>query len=252
MRRFFVPPELSRQDSFDLPEREARHAIQVLRLCPGDGLTVMDGAGGVLSCRLDHGTKRTARVVVHDRRQLPPLPCPITLVQAVPKGPAFENIVQKATELGAARIVPLLSDRVVAHIHPEDADSKVEKWKQIGIESIKQCGSPWLPAIEKPVRFEHFPHQHSATGFAVVCSLEERARTVRQATTDYITWCGCKPDSVTVWIGPEGDFTPAEYSRLGELGVTAVSLGTLVLRADTAAIAILAVLNHEFQNLQHP
>ena len=154
MRRFFVPPELSRGEVFEFPEREARHATQVLRLESGDEITVLDGAGGVMDCVVEAATKRVLRVAVKSRQHRAPLPCPITLVQAMPKGPAFETIVQKATELGAARIIPLLSERVVVHISERDAAAKVEKWTQIAIESIKQCGSPWLPVIESPVSFE--------------------------------------------------------------------------------------------------
>src|SRR5215471_13961035 len=148
MRRFFVPAEHCRDEVFELPEREARHAAQVLRLGPGDELSVLDGAGAVLACAVESANKRSLRVTVRQRQHRAALPCPITLVQAIPKGPAFETIVQKATELGVARIVPLLSERVVAHINERDVAAKVEKWRQIAIESIKQCGSPWLPVIE--------------------------------------------------------------------------------------------------------
>jgi 16S rRNA (uracil1498-N3)-methyltransferase len=278
MRRFYVPPELSRGDVFELPEREARHAAQVLRLATGEELTVLDGAGGVLTCRVESTSKRSLRVSVRERRNLAPLPCAITLIQALPKGPAFETIVQKATELGAACIIPLMSERVVAHISEKDAAAKVEKWRQIAIESIKQCGSPWLPVIEKPVRFEKlmvgrtflsagagdFPvarseHRTGKSGeptgwktcptpeLSLVCSLEEPRRTLREAVEEFQAAHHQRPASAAIWIGPEGDFTPAEYAAIAQSGVVPITLGPLVLRADTAAIACLAVANHELQ-----
>lgn len=257
MRRFFVPPESSRGEVFELPEREARHALQVLRLGAGDELTVLDGSGGVMTCCVESATRRVVRIVVRERRHSPPLPCAITLVQAVPKGPAFESIVQKATELGVARIIPLFSERVVAHVNERDAAAKVEKWRQIAMESLKQCGSPWLPVIEPPVSFDKLMARFSETdfglsqssSFAVVCSLEERRRTLREAVLDFVTAKQQHPKIVTVWIGPEGDFTPAEYATIGKVGAVPITLGPLVLRADTAAIACLAVVNYE---LQHP
>ena len=262
MRRFFVPLDQSRDEVFELPEREARHATQVLRLGPGDDLSVLDGSGGCLTCVVKSATKRNLLVVVRNRQYCPPLPCPITLIPAIPKGPAFEAIVQKATELGAARIIPLLSERVVTHINPGDADAKVEKWRQIAIESIKQCGSPWLPEIESPIRFSHLiqrlksppdsPDNQRETAlseapFAIVCSLEERARTLREALANFAATRQRRPTSTLVWIGPEGDFTPDEYEAIVQLGAAPVTLGPLVLRADTATITILAMLNAELQ-----
>lgn len=276
MRRFFVPPELSRGEVFELPEREARHATQVLRLEAGDELTVLDGASGVMECVVEATTKRSVRVTVRKRDQRAPLPCPITLVQAIPKGPAFETIVQKATELGAARIIPLLSERVVVQISERDAAAKVEKWNQIAIESIKQCGSPWLPVIESPVGFDKLTQHFSENAFpfgvpalagsleraktpnrlkpefqtpelAVIASLEPGSRHLRKVLADFSAASQHRPKNALIWIGPEGDFTSAEYAAIAKLGAAPISLGPLILRADTAAIAALSVLNYELQ-----
>jgi len=247
MRRFFVPPELSRGDVFELPEREARHATQVIRLESGDELTVLDGAGGVMNCVVEAATKKALRVAVKTRQHRAPLPCPITLVQAIPKGPAFENIVQKATELGVARIIPLLSERVVVNVAQKDAAAKVEKWNQIAIESIKQCGSPWLPAIEAPVSFDKSIQQVPQVDVMVVASLENGSRSLREILAGFSTAKRTQPRNALLWIGPEGDFTSAEYQAIAKLGAAAITLGPLVLRADTAAIATLSILNYELQ-----
>ena len=250
MRRFFVPPEQCRDEVFALPEREARHATQVLRLEIDDELQVLDGAGSVLTCRIDSTTKRSVQVKTVNRERRAPLPCAITLVQAIPKGPAFETIVQKATELGAARIIPLLSERVVAHVNEKDADAKMEKWRQISIESIKQCGSPFLPHIDTPIRLDALLTRLSQTtpAFAVVCSLEESSQTMRDAVKDFVVAHSQKPTNCVLWIGPEGDFTPTEYAAIAKSGAHPISLGPLILRADTAAIASLAIANHELQS----
>jgi len=245
MRRFFVPREISRGDVFELPEREARHATQVIRLAAGDGLTVLDGAGGVMDCIVEAATKKALRVAVKARQHRAPLPCSLTLVQAITKGPAFENIVQKATELGAARIIPLLSERVVANVAEKDAAAKVEKWNQISVESIKQCGSPWLPAIDVPVSFAKFIQHVPQVDLMVAASLENGSRSLREV----LSGKHAQPRNALVWIGPEGDFTPNEYSAITKAGAEPVTLGPLVLRADTAAVAMLSILNYE---LQHP
>jgi len=247
MRRFFVPPGQSCGQVFELPEREARHAAQVLRLEAGDDLTVLDGTGGVLTCTVEAVSKRTVRVTVRDRQQRPAPPCAIPLIQAVPKGPAFETIVQKATELGAARLIPLLSERVVAHINPRDAAAKIEKWQQIAIESVKQCGSPWLPIIESPQSLADVAKNPDRAELTLVCSLEAGSQHLRDLATSFRNPGKQSPRSVAVWIGPEGDFTPAEYAAIRAIGAQPITLGPLVLRADTAAITALAILNHEFQ-----
>lgn len=247
MRRFFVPPEFSRGEVFELPEREARHATQVLRLAIGDKLTVLNGAGDVMECVIESTSKRSVRVTVLERHHRAALPCPITLIQAVPKGPAFETIVQKATELGAARIIPLLSERVVVHVNEKDAASKVEKWKQVAIESVKQCGSPWLPEIGLPVSFDKFIANPPEADLSIVCSLQPESRPLRHVLSECFTAKNHRAQSAVVWIGPEGDFTNAEYEAILKLGTAPISLGPLVLRADTAALSILSVLNHELQ-----
>jgi 16S rRNA (uracil1498-N3)-methyltransferase len=245
MRRFFVPPELSRGNAFELPEREARHAVQVLRLRADDEIMVLDGAGGILSCRIEAASKRSVRVAVVSRQLRPPLTCAMTLVQAIPKGPAFEAIVQKATELGTARIVPLLSERVVAQVGAGHSSAKVEKWRQVAIESIKQCGAPWLPQIEPPTRLEGMVGKTSGSDLMVVCSLQEQDRGLGDVAAAYRAAKQRPPKSVVIWIGPEGDFTPAEYAAIANLGAVPITLGPLILRAETAAIACLAVANHE-------
>jgi 16S rRNA (uracil1498-N3)-methyltransferase len=219
----------------------------VLRLQPGDTLEVLDGCGGVLRCVVEAAAKRSVRVRVRQRDYRPPLACAITLVQAIPKGPAFEAIVQKATELGAARVIPLLSERVVAHFAAKDTPAKVDKWRQIAVESIKQCGSPWLPEITPPVAFAELLKSPPKTDVSVVCALPEPSRSLRAVAEDHRREKHREPRSAALWIGPEGDFTPAEYAAIEKTGASPISLGPLVLRADTAAIACLALANQEWQ-----
>ncbi|MEY4387455.1 MAG: Ribosomal small subunit methyltransferase [Verrucomicrobiota bacterium] len=247
MRRFYVPPDQSRGDVFELPEREARHATQVLRLTDGDDLTVLNGAGDILTCTIAAAGKRTVRVAVKRREHHAPLPCALTLIQAIPKGPAFETIVQKATELGAARLIPLLSERVVVDIRERDAAAKVEKWQQIAIESIKQCGSPWLPVIEKPATLIDLLDRRAEWKFSVVASLQAGSKSLRDVVADFLRTQAAPPKTAALWIGPEGDFTVAEYLAIATAGAVPITLGPLILRADTAAIATLALANHELQ-----
>ena len=151
MHRFYLPPNQCRDKTLILTEAEAHHALHVLRVRHGERLTVLDGAGQELLCDVQRPHDDQVQLTVVQRNLAPPLPYQITLLQAIPKGKIIEGIIQKAAELGAHRIVPLLSDRVVTQLDDETAAAKVEKWRQVAIEAIKQCGSAWLPEIESPV-----------------------------------------------------------------------------------------------------
>jgi 16S rRNA (uracil1498-N3)-methyltransferase len=168
------------------------------------------------------------------------------LAQALPKGKLFESIVQKATELGVSQIVPLLSERVVAHLEAKDCDNKIQKWQAVAVEAIKQCGSPWLPRVTSPLT----PHQllKQAEGFelALAGSLQPGAEHPRECFRAFQRKYGRMPHSACVWIGPEGDFTAEELGLIQASGARPVSLGPLVLRTETAAIYCLSILNYEF------
>jgi 16S rRNA (uracil1498-N3)-methyltransferase len=135
MPRFYLPPPECRADGLVLTGREAHHAADVLRLKPGDKVVVLDGAGSELACRVESVTRKKVQLEVQARVTEPPPPWRITLVQAIPKGKILEAIIQKATELGVWRIVPLLSQRVTTHLEGESIEPKAENgvrppWKR--------------------------------------------------------------------------------------------------------------------------
>ena len=146
------------------------------------------------------------------------LPYSITLIQAIPKGKTFDTIVQKATELGVARIIPLLSSRVVVHLEEANAENKVQKWRHVAIEAIKQCGSPWLPMIAKPIKFADLAKAPAQYDLSMVGFLGHGTAHPRTFFEDFLGRSGQLPGSVALWVGPEGDFTPEEVSTLLSLG----------------------------------
>src|ERR1051326_5851325 len=145
MHRFYLPPAECRQDHLALSERDSHHARNVLRLRQDDRVVVLDGAGRELLCRVLDPDGRTVSLAVLQTSDVPPPSCPVTLLQAITRARSMDLIVQKATELGAHRVVPLRSERSVAQVDPADAADKVEKWEAIAVEALKQCGTPWLP-----------------------------------------------------------------------------------------------------------
>ena len=158
---------------------EAHHATRVLRVREGDRVAVLDGAGQQLDCTVAGLGRDRVSLQVHGRRSAAPLPCAITLLQAIPKGKLFESIVQKATELGVARIVPILSERVVTHLDADSAETKAEKWQQVAVEAIKQCGSAWLPKVEVPLTPKEFLARRETFELPLLGSLETGSRPPR-------------------------------------------------------------------------
>ena len=245
MHRFYLPPGRSPSIGLTLEDREAHHAIHVLRLGRGQRVSLLDGAGQDWLCEVAGVERDRVRLRVVERRQAPPWPHQITLLQAVPKGRLFEDIIQKATELGVHRIVPLLSGRVVMHLDVEGVRTRTDRWRQAAVEAIKQCGNAWLPRLEPPVTPEAFLGRKEPFDLAVIASLADAPRHLRTHIEAFRQRCQRAPFSICVWVGPEGDFTPAELEMARTAGVQPISLGRLVLRCETAAIYCLSVLNHE-------
>lgn len=247
MHRFHLPPERCTGTTFVLTDSEAHHALHVLRVQPGERMVVLDGAGHEFLGDVARLERERVHVTVRQKNVIPPLPYQITLLQAVPKGKTFESIVQKATELGVHRIVPLLSERVVTRLDEGQAEHKVEKWQATAVEAIKQCGSAWLPRIDPPLSPKAWLALNEAFDLPLVASLQEDRRHPREWFRKYQAEHPQLPRTVCVWVGPEGDFTPAELNAIKGSGALPITLGRLVLRAETAAVYCLSVLNYELQ-----
>jgi len=243
MRRFYLPPEECRADHLVLTGSESHHAADVLRVKAGDEVVVLDGAGSELACRVETVTRKKVQLEVRGRLTEPPPSWHITLVQAIPKGKLFEAIIQKSTELGVWRVVPLLSQRVTTHLEGDSIEHKAEKWRQTAVEAIKQCGQRWLPQVDPPIALSSWLARGDKFDLTLVASLQDDSRHLRA----YFPAGGRRPHTLCVWIGPEGDFAPEEMEAIKGAGALPITLGPLVLRSETAALCALSILNHELQ-----
>lgn len=239
MHRFYLPnlqqPVLSAE--------EAHHALHVLRLKVGDTLNLFDGRGHEAQARIAEISKDAVRLAMLQQSSSPPLPCRITLAQAIPKK-SMDLIVQKATELGVASIVPLVSDRSV--VKPDEDSKRLDRWRDIALDSCKQCGNNWLPEIHPPQKAANFLSSLGRFDLKLIGSLQPDARPLKEILSGTPP-PGHSGTSVLILIGPEGDFTPAELNLAKSAGCLPLSLGPLVLRAETAAIYTLSILHHELQ-----
>jgi len=247
MPRFYIPPLAWNPDRLALDTAESHHAFDVLRMQTGEHATVFDGNGNEAEVALLKPGKSGTELRKISTGKSAPLPCRITLAQAVPKGKNMELIIEKATELGVTEIAPLMSDRTVVRGSEEEQIRKQAKWQRTAVEACKQCGQNFLPRVAQPCTPRAFFERNGRFDMMLIASLQCDAVPLKQAMSEF----GAKrPASVLILVGPEGDFTPAEIAFAKSSGCRPVTLGPIILRTETAAIYCVSVLNHELQSAQ--
>lgn len=218
---------------------EAHRLFDVLRLRDGETVVVFDGQGRQALARVK---RAPTPLLVLTGRAIPAATPPreVILIQAVPKGPRMDWIVEKATELGAAAIVPVMTERVVVRLDGRAGEERVARWQRLAAAACRQCGGSRVPRIERigDLR-DALARAHSLDAF-LVGSLAEAARPVREVLAGRRVL-----RRVGLLIGPEGDLTPAETDQVVQAGGLSVRLGGQVLRAETAAVAGLAIVMDE-------
>ena len=246
MPRFYCPTALATGESMDLPASAARH-VQVLRLQPGDTITLFNGGPGIASSggefdaaieqmgRSDvrvrvgphHRVEREAARVVH-------------LAVGMPANERMDWLVEKASELGVASIQPLMTERSVLRLSGERAGKKVAHWQSVAIAACEQCGGNRVPMIHAVMGFAAWvkASSNARTGQALLLSLRPGTVGLRDA----VTVAGNTAGAITFLSGPEGGLSSAEEDTALACGFAPVTLGRRVLRAETAALVALAAL----------
>ncbi|MNX41972.1 Ribosomal RNA small subunit methyltransferase E [compost metagenome] len=222
------------------------HLCRVLRLKEGDRLYALDGLGMLYHVTLDTVSKD--RALGHVTSSEPAggePPVPITLAAAIPKGERWEWILQKATELGVSRILPLMTSRTVVQIDPRKAQDKQARWQKIVLEAAEQCERGRVPEVLTPMTWNAFlksaATETSPSPLILAC-LERSGSPMPQ-----VLGAAPRPEAITVLVGPEGGFSPAEAEEALALGAKGISLGSRILRAETASLAVLAMLAYQYE-----
>lgn len=240
LRAFHKIPVPAEATTLTLAPDESHHLVKVLRANDHETICVFNGNGNFYHCHmLDHNAK--ALTLAIDRRESVPAPrCEIALAQAMPKGSLMDDIVRQATEIGATKIFPLMSDHCEVKLDPDRAAKKLERWQQIAIEACKQCGNAFVPEIVPVMTIREFLKNRSrdANALWLTASLEAGTRFCHEIAAERNAF---PPNEILWFVGPEGDFSENEYALMREAGCVPARLGRNILRAVTAAIYTLTV-----------
>lgn len=240
MRRFYSPPETFADCLVTLNADESKHLRNVLRLSAGDEVLVFDGEGRSYQCTVENTGRgkdgSSLRIAKELSRNLGESPLDLTLAIGLLKGEKFDLAIQKAVELGVKQIIPLETHRTDVKL--KDAAKKRERWERIALEATKQCGRTRLTKIQAPVSFNGF----LTSGPENTVMFSER---------------GGKPlgdmkfnvKQLTSIIGPEGGWDDVEIEAANNAGIQIVTIGGRILRAETAVMAIAALLQNKLGDL---
>ena len=241
MSRFFAPKENVRGNLIHIDGQEARHILNAMRLKETDKVVVFDGTGKEYTGFIKETKPRSLLVEVVSVRMAKNEELPeITLAQALPKKEKMAHIVEKATELGVHRIIPVISERTIVKSGEDRMPGKIVRWKKIAVQAAKQCGRADVPEINYPQKFYNLIGAISDFDLALMACLSDNTQSLKEAISDF------DAGKIIVFIGPEGDFTLDETKMAENISCKFVSLGQRVLKSDTAGLYVLSVLNHEF------
>ena len=239
MPRFYCPAPLQPDALLSLPAQAARH-VQVLRLQPGQALTLFNGEGGEFEATVTQMGRSEVTVRVGQHQPLDrAAQRPVTLALGMPANERMDWLVEKATELGVTALQPLMSERSVLRLSGERAEKKVAHWHSVAVAASEQCGGNRVPQLLPVSTLAAWLAKQPAApaGTRLLLSLRPHSPGLREAVAPLA------PDApVTLLSGPEGGLSPAEEEAALASGFVAVSLGQRTLRAETAALAALAAL----------
>ncbi len=222
------------KDVVVLPPEESHHLARVLRVQPGQEITLFDGRGGVADAVVGSVSKTAVEARISNHWKVPPPAVQIDLIQAVPKPDRWELVLQKAVELGATTIRPILTQHTGFKPNPK----KQERWGKMVLNAAQQCEVRWLPKLQPLEKFKTVLPTFGSYDLVLIGSLYEGTKPFRE-----VSMAGKK--KVALLIGPEGDFSQEEVDAAVSAGAIPVSFGDRILRTETAAIFGLSVLAYE-------
>jgi 16S rRNA (uracil1498-N3)-methyltransferase len=240
MPRFPVKEKDIEGDRVRIAGTDYRHVVKVLRLCEGDAITLFDECSNEYAGKISSiGSRDVVVKIISSRKVSTESPLDITLLQGLPKGDKMDYIVEKATELGIHRIVPVITER--SQVRSAD---KRNRWERIAAESSKQCGRTKPPIIENTLNFDQALNYNNNSGISLIFHVDSE-----YSMKDYLKYSLQLPNNIIVFIGPEGGFSEKEVLLACEMGFTSLGLGPRTLRTETASIAVLSIIQFHHGDL---
>ncbi len=242
-KSYYTGPMPHVGSQIQLNKDESHHLISVLRARERSIITLFDGTGRSWNGTLTEANPKQAVVKIESSLQIPLPSCKIILAQAMPKGKGMEQIIQKATEIGISKIIPIKTARTELKLDGERQEKRIERWHTTAVEACKQSGNLLIPEITPVQSIKEFLESiEDIDCLKLNASLEQDAQPLKSYLKDTI------PSSIVWLIGPEGDFTQNEYQMARESGFLAISLAKNVLRIETAVIYALSITDYEINN----
>ena len=246
MRRFFVDNILPETGYVSITGKEARHIHNVLRMKKGETLILMDMAGQSYEATIEALQHKEVKAqITKTSPPLPPSPVTISLAQALIKSHPMEYLIQKATELGIHSIHPFYSERTFIQLKSAHLKNKMDRWMEIMKSACKQCGRVSLPELNTPLLFEELINNAANTKTLKILLWEDEEK----VDLKRLLASANSAPHVFVIVGPEGGFTLNEIKLAREAGFHIASLGNRILRAETAAVSLLSIIQYEWGDL---
>jgi len=241
MSRFFIPAKSIKGKIALISGQEAHHILDVMRLKDGDSITAFDGQGLLYQGRIIDTSHKQVKLqiesILKDKRKLK---AKIALVQALPKKHKMDYIIEKATELGVDSIIPVETTRTIIKLDAQKKLRRHERWQRIAKEASKQCARLTIPEIKEICSWPDALASLSNFNLKLLFCLTKETRPIKKVLA------GCKKaKNIALCIGPEGDFTQKEIKAGYQAGCVGASLGTNVLKVDTAALSALSMITYE-------
>jgi 16S rRNA (uracil1498-N3)-methyltransferase len=242
MPTFFLQRANLSGDTAVLSGTEAGHMLRSLRLSVGDSFHAFDEDGNRYRMRILEATSRSLRAEVLET--FPPEPPPrvaVTLLVGLPKADKMDFILEKATELGVSRIVPFRSSRTIPRVEPADARKRLLRWERVALAAAKQCGSGRIPGVSGVVPYAEALRDAAGHDGRVIFYEGEGRFSLKRVLAGMPV-----PRTVALIVGPEGGFSPDEVREAVAAGCACAGLGSRILRVETAALAVLAMVMYHF------
>lgn len=243
--RFHAPSENFTSGEVRLPADEGHHAVHVLRVRVGETVNVFDGCGRAFRAVVAEASKRGVRLALGEPLPSNESPLDLTLAAALLKADKFEWVIQKAVELGVTRIIPLVTCHVEPGVVRSVSADRLARWTRIGREATKQCGRSRLTPIAAPRPVADLLTEEGVKFFFTERDGDDWARVVQNVAKN----ADAPPVSLTAFIGPEGGWSDEERRQAAAHGAWPVTLGSRILRAETAALLAVGLLQSEFGDL---